>query len=135
MVGQGKTEKRLRIRLHDGNATSSLSAFLDALLNRKAMAGIRSSSLITNQAGLRMSYPMLRNRWDEAREKAATKAAAEGDSTLAVTIRQFQFRDIRPKAASEIDDISQASQLLGHSTQEMTKKVYRRVGEIVRPTK
>ncbi|QHD01011.1 integrase [Pseudomonas sp. S04] len=135
MVGQGKTEKRLRIRLHDGLDASGLSTFLDALLERKAMAGIRSSSLITNQAGLRMSYAMLRNRWDEAREKAAAKAAAEGDATLAAAIRQFQFRDIRPKAASEIDDISHASRLLGHSTQEMTKKVYRRVGEIVRPTK
>ncbi|MNP81768.1 hypothetical protein D3C76_1802230 [compost metagenome] len=50
-------------------------------------------------------------------------------------IRQFQFRDIRPKAASEIEDIGKASRLLGHSTQEMTKKVYRRVGEIVSPTK
>lgn len=135
MVGQGKTQKRLRIRLHDGTAASDLSAFLDALLERKAMAGIKSSNLITNQAGLRMSYAMLRNRWDEAREKAAIKAGSDGDTNLSATIRQFQFRDIRPKAASEIEDISHASRLLGHSTQEMTKKVYRRVGEIVKPTK
>jgi integrase len=135
MVGQGKTEKRLRIRLHNGTDASNLSTFLDALLERKDMARISSSSLITNHAGLRMSYAMLRNRWDEARQKAAVKAAAEGDTTLAAAIRQFQFRDIRPKAASDIDDISHASRLLGHSTQEMTKKVYRRVGEIVCPTK
>ncbi|MDR7104519.1 integrase [Pseudomonas sp. PvR086] len=63
------------------------------------------------------------------------KAAAEGDLTLAVSIRKFQFRDIRPKAGSEIEDIKDASRLLGHSTEEMTKKVYRRVGEIVKPTK
>ncbi|EJM92488.1 tyrosine-type recombinase/integrase [Pseudomonas sp. GM67] len=129
LVGQGKTEKRLRIRLHDGTNASNLSTFLDALLERKALAGIRSSSLITNQSA------MLRNRWDEAREKAATKTIADGDSTLSAVIRQFQFRDIRPKAASEIDDIGHASRLLGHSTQEMTKKVYRRTGEIVKPTK
>lgn len=77
---------------------------------------------------------MLRNWWDEAREKAAAKAGAEGDSSLAVLIRQFQFKDIRPKAASEIE-LTHASRLLGHSTEEMTKKVYHRVGEIVRPTK
>lgn len=135
MVSQGKTEKRLRIQLHNGADASALSAFLDDLIERKAQAGIKTSSLITNQSGMRMSYPMLRNRWDEAREKAATKALADGDNTLAATIRQFQFRDIRPKAASEIDDIEHASRLLGHSTQEMTKKVYRRVGEIVKPTK
>lgn len=134
-VVQGKTEKRLRIRLHDGESASELSLFIDALLERKNAAGIKNSVLITNQSGLRMSYAMLRNRWDEARENAAEKATAEGDAALAATIRQFQFRDIRPKAASEIEDIGHASRLLGHSTEEMTKKVYRRVGEIVNPTK
>lgn len=68
---------------------------------------------------------MLRNRWDEAREKAAIKASAKGDSLLAANILEFQFRDIRPKAASEIE-LDHASRLLGHSKVEMTKKVYRR---------
>ncbi|CAH0154606.1 tyrosine-type recombinase/integrase [Pseudomonas mediterranea] len=130
-VGQDKTGKLLRIRLHD----SRLSAFLEELLDRKAAAGITTSILITNKNGLRMSYAMLRNRWDEARDRAAAKAAANGDTDLAATIRQFQFRDIRPKAASEIEDITDASRLLGHTTEEMTKRVYRRVGEIVKPTK
>ena len=98
------------------------------------MAGIKTSTLITNTSGLRMSQQMLRNRWDEACEKAAIKAGADGDSSLAVLILQFQFKDIRPKAASEIE-LTHASRLLGHSTEEMTKKVYRRVGEIVKPTK
>ena len=135
MVGQGKTEKRLRIRLYDGNKETDLCVFINDLLDRRTQAGTRTSILITNHAGLRMSYNMLRNRWDEARGKAASKAAVEGDAELAVTIRKFQFRDIRPKAGSEIEDIKDASRLLGHSTEEMTKKVYRRVGEIVKPTK
>ncbi|WP_334597474.1 tyrosine-type recombinase/integrase [Pseudomonas alvandae] len=130
-VGQDKTGKLLRIRLHD----SRLGIFLDELLDRKAMAGITTSTLITNKNGLRMSYAMLRNRWDEARDRAAANAAANGDTALVATIRQFQFRDIRPKAASEIEDIGDASRLLGHSKEEMTKRVYRRVGEIVKPTK
>lgn len=135
MVGQGKTEKRLRIRLYDGDRETDLCTFINGLLDRRIQAGTKTSILITNQAGLRMSYSMLRNRWDEARDQAATRAANEGDVELAITIRKFQFRDIRPKAASEIEDIGHASRLLGHSTQDMTKKVYRRVGEIVRPTK
>jgi integrase len=134
MVGQGKTEKRLRIRLEDEGAQSSLSAFIEALLERKSINGIKTSTLITNTSGLRMSQQMLRNRWDEAREKAAVKASTEGDTALAASIREFQFRDIRPKAASEIE-LDHASRLLGHSTEEMTRKVYRRVGEIVKPTK
>ena len=134
LIGQGKTEKRLRLRLEDAGIQSGLSAFIDNLLERRALNGVRTSTLITNASGLRMSQQMLRNRWDDAREKAAIKAGADGDSALAVSIRQFQFKDIRPKAASEIE-LGHASRLLGHSTEEMTKKVYRRVGEIVRPTK
>lgn len=134
MVKQGKTSKKLRLRLEDEGVQSGLSAFIDDLQERRALKGIKTSRLITNTSGLRMSQQMLRNRWDEARENAAIKAGADGNSALAVLIRQFQFKDIRPKAASEIE-LTHASRLLGHSTEEMTKKVYRRVGEIVKPTK
>ncbi|MCL9658567.1 tyrosine-type recombinase/integrase [Pseudomonas protegens] len=133
-IGQGKTEKRLRILLEDAGKQSDLAVLLEKLKERRAMNRIKTSVLITNISGLRMSQQMLRNRWDEAREKAAIKAAADGDNALATSIRQFQFRDIRPKAASEIA-LEHASKLLGHSSEEITKKVYRRVGEIVKPTK
>ena len=58
---------------------------------------------------------MLRNRWQEARESARLKAISEKQPELANRIAQFQFRDIRPKAASEITDLGDASLLLGHS--------------------
>ena len=134
LIGQGKTEKRLRLRLEDAGIQSALSIFIDDLLERRAINGVKTSTLITNSSGLRMSQQMLRNRWDDAREKAAIKAAANGDPALATNIRQFQFKDIRPKAASEIE-LAHASRLLGHSSEEITKKVYRRIGEIVKPTK
>lgn len=134
LIGQGKTEKRLRIRLSDAGIQSGLSTFIDDLLERRALNGVKTSTMITNSSGLRMSQQMLRNRWDDAREKAAIKAAMSGDPALAASIRDFQFKDIRPKAASEIE-LTHASRLLGHSTEEITKKVYRRVGEIVKPTK
>ena len=134
LIGQGKTEKRLRLRLEDAGVQSELSTCINNLLERRAINGVKTSTLITNSSGLRMSLQMLRNRWDDAREKAATKAAVDGDPALSSSIRQFQFKDIRPKAASEID-LTHASRLLGHSTEEMTKKVYRRIGEIVKPTK
>lgn len=54
---------------------------------------------------------------------------------LANRIAQFQFRDIRPKAASEINDVAEASLLLGHSKEWITERVYRRVGAIASPTK
>lgn len=77
---------------------------------------------------------MLRLRWDKAREKAQQKAIDQGDPMLAAKIGGFQFRDIRPKAASEIVDIGDASLLLGHSNQEITKRVYRRLGATAKPS-
>ena len=128
MVQQGKTSKKLRLRLEDDGVQSALSAFINDLQERRALSGIKTSKLITNTSGLRMSQQMLRNRWDEAREKAAIKAGVEGDSALAVLIRQFQFKDIRPKAASEIE-LTHASRLLGHTTEEMTKKAAEEVAD------
>ena len=66
---------------------------------------------------------------------AANVALSEGKPADADMIAQFHFKDIRPKAASEITDIADASILLGHSKQEITKRVYRRVGAIAKPTK
>lgn len=134
-VDQGKTKKRLRIRLSINGEKTRLGAFIVELLERRRAAGIKGPRLITNAAGLRMSWPMMNNRWNEAREKAAAQAIADGDADFAAEIRQFQFRDIRPKAASEIEDISHASRLLGHSKEKITQDVYRRVGEVVSPTK
>lgn len=78
---------------------------------------------------------MMNNRWLEARKNASAQAIANGDADLAERIKQFEFRDIRPKAASEIDDLTQASRLLGHSKEKIPKDVYRRVGQVVSPTK
>jgi hypothetical protein len=83
MVKQGKTAKKLPLRLDDDGVLSALSAFITDLLERGALNGIKTSRLITNTSGLRMSQQILRNRWDEAREKAAIKAGANGDSALA----------------------------------------------------
>ena len=74
-------------------------------------------------------------RRDKAGEEAQQNALDQGDPMLAAKIGGFQFRDIRPKAASEIADISDASLLLGHSKQEITKRVYRRIDATAKPSK
>ena len=89
-------------------------------------------------AGVALNRWTLRVRFDAARSAAAE--AAEKEATpealaLADRIRKFQFRDIRPRAASDIGDLSAASKLLGHTEQQITRKVYIRVGETVKPTK
>lgn len=68
-IGQGKTEKRLRILLEDAGKHSNLAVFLEKLPERRAMNPIKTSVLITNAAGLRLSQQMLGNRWDEAWER------------------------------------------------------------------
>ncbi|MNT71178.1 hypothetical protein D3C72_2096410 [compost metagenome] len=78
---------------------------------------------------------MLRKRWDLAREKARLRAIEVGDTLLAERIVEFQFRDIRPKAASEIIDVGDASLLLGHTKGDITERVYRRIGAIAKPSK
>lgn len=131
---QGKTDKRLRIRLYANSEPTSLGKFVEDLMERRRIAGIRGTRLITNTAGMRMSLPMLTNRWNEAKEQAIAEAVLENDHDLAGKIREFKFMDIRPRAASDIDDISQAAKLLGHSSEKITKQVYRRRGEVVNPT-
>ena len=56
--------------------------------------------LITTTDGKQLTEPMLRQRFEPARKRAADKALENGDPDLAAAIMQFQFRDIRPKAAS-----------------------------------
>ena len=70
-------------------------------------------------------------RFSSARDKASAEAKTP---ELAARIRAFQFRDIRPKTASELP-LEHASKLLGHTEHEITEKVYRRVGEVVNPTR
>ena len=92
-------------------------------------------TLVCTKEGKPISESMQRLRFEPARKAAAEKAEKAGDKDLAKAIRDFQFRDIRPKAASEIERLEDASDLLGHTTQEMTRRVYRRVGKVVDPVK
>ncbi|MDD0975760.1 tyrosine-type recombinase/integrase [Pseudomonas fontis] len=132
-VKQKKTHKKLRIMLEVDGAESDLGALIRAILIRNEPHN--SPYLILTSGGLRVTAPMLRRRWDDAREEAVKEAIDSGDQVLAGRIGQFQFRDIRPKAASEITDIEHASLLLGHTKGDITERVYRRVGALAKPTK
>lgn len=133
LVTQGKTGKRLRIQTETDGEPNSLGKLLERI--SQGNGEFLSPFLVLNRSGKRVSWPMLRNRWDEARSTAAAKADEAGEKELAERIRQFQFRDIRPKAASEIQDVADASVLLGHSKEGITERVYRRVGAVAKPAK
>lgn len=131
-VRQGKTSKRIRILLTDQEGKRTELGLLIDRLKRRQVASLYLSA---TSDGRRMTAGMLRLRFVAARTAAAQHAEETGNIALAKRIRQFQFRDTRPKAASEIDDAGEAAKLLGHSDKELTKEVYRRVGEKAKPTK
>lgn len=140
-VRQNKTSKILRILLkeEDGKNTE-LGNLIDRIKSRPRK--VKSLSLIATPEGTPLNKPTLRIRFDKARDDAARKILNEAtDDTkaeseaLAARIRQFQFRDIRPKAASDIADLASAAALLGHTEQELTRKVYVRKGATVKPTR
>ncbi|MGX5795588.1 tyrosine-type recombinase/integrase [Pseudomonas sp. E2-15] len=133
LVTQGKTGQKLRILMRTESGENSLGKLVREITERNVSHP--SKYLLINRHGKRMTKGMLRLRWDKAREKARLKAIDQGDPLLAAKIAGFQFRDIRPKAASEILDIGDASLLLGHSKQEITKRVYRRIGATAKPSK
>lgn len=136
-VKQNKTRAKLSIQLDrsDGVRTE-LGKLLERIRTRSRR--VRSLFLIATPTGQPLNQWTLRTRFDAARSAAAEKAkegkTPEGEA-LAERIKEFQFRDIRPKAASEIDDLESASALLGHTDKEITKKVYLRVGQKVKPTR
>lgn len=132
-VQQNKTHKKLRIQMTTGGEANSLGRLISEISERNAQHV--SNYLIVSRHGKRMTATMLRKRWDIAREKAKLAAIERGDELLAAKIGGFQFRDIRPKAASEISDVGEASLLLGHTKGDITERVYRRVGAIAKPSK
>ena len=132
-VRQSKTRHVLRIRLHVDGFPTELGRCVERLLAQPVQS--MSGNLISTDRGRPLTAKMLRDRFDAARAVAADAAEKKGQANLAKRIRSFQFRDIRPKAASEIVSLDDASKLLGHTDKHLTQRVYRRVGEVVKPTK
>jgi integrase len=125
-IQQGKTGKRLRILLSENGTQTGLGLLIDKIKLR-AVSGF---FIVSTPNGQPLNKWTLRIRFESAKVNAA---ALTEDAELSSRIAQFQFRDIRPKAASEIE-IGHAQALLGHSKEQITQAVYRRVGATVRST-
>lgn len=66
--------------------------------------------------------------WQRAMTKAVETAKAAG-----LAFERFTEHDLRAKAASDAESLSRASEVLDHSSEAMTKRVYRRKAKVVRP--
>lgn len=113
-IAQNKTGKKLRIEI-EGELASVIGRIMAKprdLVNR---------ALLQDPDGQHLTYFALRSRFDKAREKAGVN---------------FQFRDLRAKAATDTNDLAHAQRLLGHKNRTTTEIYTRdRIGELVKPLK
>lgn len=123
-ISQGKTKAKLRIVI-EGELMALLAAMAAYKVEVREEGTVRHLSLLVDERGRKLTAAVLRNRFDDARDAAGVPKA------------QFQFRDMRAKAATELDDVDgtkAAQALLGHTTETMTANYIRhKVGKKVRP--
>ena len=111
-IVQNKTGRRLGIEI-----TGELATVI-ARINARTFKAI-SDWLIQDENGQPLTQFSLRSRFDKAR-------------TLAKV--DFQFRDLRAKAATDTGDLAHSQTLLGHKNRAMTEQYVRvRMGDRVKP--
>lgn len=111
-VVQNKTGARLAIEV-----SGELAAVIARILSRPSKA--LSPFLIQDENGQPLTQSMLRGRFDQARDIAKV---------------EFQFRDIRAKAATDTGDLAHSQRLLAHKNRQMTEHYVRaRSGDRVKP--
>ncbi len=116
MFRQGKTGKRLCVQWTP--ALREAVAFAQDL----PRAGVASTYLVVNERGQPYSSSGFQTAWQRHIRSCVTSG---------VLTERFTFHDLRAKAGSEATD----TRLLGHSDQRLMQRVYRRLPEIVRPTR
>lgn len=111
-IVQNKTGARLGIEI-----TGELAVVIDRINTRPKRA--IGAFLIQDENGQPLSLFALRSRFDKARDAAKVN---------------FQFRDIRAKAATDTGDLAHSQRLLAHKNRQMTEHYVRaRAGDRVKP--
>jgi hypothetical protein len=103
----------------------STSPVLSLLVARRQEIKAHCVMLLCTPAGRQVTQTMLRDRWDDARTKAAEKAMLTGNAYFAKEIRTMFLRDMRSRAADLAENMADASKLLQHSNQALTARHYR----------
>lgn len=113
----------------------SLSEVLPGLIRRRRAVRAHHLMLLSTPTGRPVTYTMLRSRWEFAREWAALNADAAGEAQLAEAIRAMILRDVRKRAGDLSESDEAASQLLQHSSVNLTRKHYRTKVARLRPVR
>jgi integrase len=106
------------------------SPVLSRLVAARRKVNCTSLMLLVTPTGRPVSGRMLRDWWDEAREKAA-----EAHPELADDLRKMYLRDMRKRAADLAGSLDEASELLQHSSKKVTETHYRTKPTRVRPVR
>lgn len=99
-IQQTKTTTPMRIAIR-----GELERLVERMAERKRHFAVRALALLVDESGKPMTKAKLRSRFEAARDAAGFDGA------------QFQFRDLRRKAAAELRDdhsLETAQDLLGH---------------------
>lgn len=111
-IKQNKTGKKLRIAIE-----GELADVIDRIMAKPRDKV--NKALLQDPDGQRLTYSAMRSRFDKARVDSGVN---------------FQFRDLRAKAATDTEDLAHAQSLLGHKNRSTTEIYTReRRGEVVRP--
>lgn len=130
-VTQGKTGAKIRIALE-----GDLGRLVTTLMPRPTKGRVVSLHLIRNEDEQHLTYSAMTQRFSTIRAEAITVAVDDGLPALAASLRSFQFRDLRARAATDIEDIHSAQGLLAHAQVSMTQQYRRlRLGARVKPVK
>ena len=113
-----------------------LGALVATLMPRRRPGVVVSTHLVRNEDEQHLTYSALAQRFVKARQAAIDAATEAGQAELAGRLRSFQFRDLRARGGTDLEDLSRAKQLLGHSTTAMTEHyIRRRLGDRVKPVR
>jgi len=112
-------DKHQRVRIP---VAGMLKVVIERIVRRKRTFTVQPLALLVDDKGRALTKFMLRSRFEKARAAAGPEAA------------NFQFRDLRAKAASDLRDqagLEAAQSLLGHASVTMTEHYTRnRLGKV-----
>jgi integrase len=113
-IRQAKTRTPRRLMIE-----GDLEAVINRCIERAKSHSVACLHLVQTEKGQPLTYRTLHDRFSKARTRAGV---------------DFQFRDIRAKAGTDLEDLARAQALLGHKSRAMTESYIRdRLGDRVKP--
>jgi len=134
-VTPSKTQRKgktIELALNDPEHPTILA---DLYAARMAHRGALHMRWLAGRGNETITYRMLADRFGDAREKAAKKAAESGQDAFSAHVRGLILRDMRKHAADKAESLRHAQELLQHDDVRVTRLHYRGKGERVKPSR